>query len=193
VIACGGEVANRYTNAKVGQPCTPAVESSPSFDGFDPQEVAVELPSPDADPGQIVCLADHFRGRVTCPYGQDKTGTQLPSVDGATGGAFTNGAAACKTPSGDAVTGEVEPQCTDRRAANVVTWSCRCANAAWRTDDGATYCGCPDGTTCEQLVAPIAPVQGPDVSGAYCVPKGTSYASFSACSKACDPNVTTCP
>jgi hypothetical protein len=202
VIACGGEVANRYTNAKVGQPCTPAVESSPAFLGFDPQEVSVELPSPDADPGQIVCIADHFRGRVTCPYGEDKTGTQLPSVDGATGGAFTNGAAACETPAGDAVTGDasdptdgalVQPQCVDRQAARVVTWSCRCANAAGRTDDGATYCSCPDGTTCEQLVAPIGLVQGPDISGAYCIVSGTSYASFKSCLQSCDPNTTTCP
>lgn len=192
VIACGGEVAGRYNNAKVGQPCTPAVESNPAFVGFDQQSVSVELPSPDADPSVIVCLADHFRGRVTCPYGQDQTGTQLPSIDGATGGAFTKGASPCKTPSGDAVTGEVQPQCTDRKAASVVTWSCRCANAAGRTDDGASYCSCPDGTTCTQLVAPIGPTQGPEISGAYCIATGTSYASFSACLQACDPNVTTC-
>ncbi len=175
LIACGGEVSNRYTNAKIGQPCTPAVESSTSFDGFEPLDVSVELPSPDADPGQIVCLADHFRGRVTCPYGQDSAGTQ------------------CKTSSGDPVIGAVEPQCVDRQAARVVTWSCRCANAAGRTDDGASYCNCADGTTCEQLVAPIAPVQGPDISGAYCIVTGTSYASFSACVQSCDPNAATCP
>ena len=170
LIACGGEVAGRYNNAKIGQPCTPAVESSPSFAGFDPLEVSIELPNPDGDPGVIVCLVDHFRGRVSCPDG-----------------------GSCATADAGAVQGDVSPQCLDRRAANVVTWSCRCANAAGRTDDGATYCGCPDGTTCAQLVAPVAPASGPDISGAYCIKTGTQYESFNSCLQSCDPSLTNCP
>ena len=172
-IACGGEVAGRYNGAKIGDPCVPAVESSATFAGFDQAEVSVELPNPDADPGAIVCLADHFRGRVSCPYG--------------------NASAACATPDAGAVLAKVEPQCVDRKAADVVTWSCRCANAAGATNDGATYCGCPDGTTCTQLVVPIAPNSGPDISGAYCINAGTAYQSFSVCLQSCDPNVAPCP
>lgn len=172
-VACGGEVAGRYNGAKVGDPCVPAVESSATFAGFEAAEVSVELPNPNADPGAIVCLADHFRGRVTCPYG--------------------NASSACETPDAGAVNAKVEPQCLDRRSENVVTWSCRCANAAGRTDDGATYCGCPDGMTCTQLVVPIAPTSGTDISGAYCIKAGTQYDPSNACPMSCDPNDAPCP
>jgi hypothetical protein len=169
VVACGGEVSGRYNGAKVGSPCTLAIEDDPTFDGFEAFEVSVELPSPDADPGAIVCLANHFRGRATCPYG-----------------------GACSTPNGNPVTGDVEPWCADRRAPRVVTFSCRCANAAGTTNDGATYCNCPDDTQCEQLVAPIGKLDA-NISGAYCIPKGTVYDSATACLQSCDPVTTKCP
>jgi len=173
-VACGGEVAGRYNGAKVGDPCVPAVESSATFAGFDPMSVSVELPNPTADPGAVVCLADHFRGRVSCPYG---------TVNGG----------ACETPDAGSVQGTVQPQCLDRKAADVVTWSCRCANAAGATNDGATYCGCPDGMTCTQLVVPIAPTSGADISGAYCIKTGTQYEPTNACFQSCDPNGAPCP
>ncbi len=183
LAACGGEVASRYSDAKIGAPCAPAVESDPTFTGFDVQEVAVELPSPNADPGQLVCLVNHFRGRATCPYGQDEQG-EPPA-----------GATACTTLDGNAVMGKqssarVDAQCTDRHAADVVTWSCRCANALGTTDDGATYCSCGDGLTCAQLVVPVP---GSDaVSGAYCIKTGTAYLPSSSCHETCDPISATC-
>ncbi len=194
VFACGGEVATRYTGAHVGQPCIPMAENE-LCGGFDLGEVVAELPSPDADPGVIVCLANHFRGRVTCPYGQNQDGTELPTVDGASGGPFPAGVGPCKTPSGQQVVGSpanpeigalVEPQCVDRRAAKTVTWSCRCAHAdgTW----GATDCACPSGTECVQLIAPLGSIGG-DVSGAYCVPTGSAYDPMSACAEPCDPSV----
>lgn len=199
--ACGGQVDNRYNGARIGQPCTPAVEDAQSFNGFRANEVSVELPDANADPGVLVCLVDHFRGRVSCPYGQSVDGTELPNIDGATGGAFPAGVGPCKTPqldvpvignSADPQTGAlVEPQCADRRAAMTVTWSCRCAAADGTTNDGATYCTCPGGTECAQLVSPIGPTTN-DVSGAYCIPTGTEYQAFSACVVPCDPAVTTC-
>jgi hypothetical protein len=199
VGACGGRVSNRYDGARIGTPCVPAEEDDAAFPGFVATEVSIELPAPDADPGVLVCLANHFRGRATCPYGQDEAGDALPSVDGASGGSFPSGVGPCVTPSGAPVTGGgsegalVEPQCADRRAAKVVTWSCRCESADGRTDDGATYCSCPDGTTCQQLVTPVGPVGGtPDISGAYCIPNGTDFDPFAACAQACDPSVTTC-
>ncbi len=70
----------------VGDPCIPEREFDRTFSGFDPQEVNAESKSFQCL--TRLCLVNHFRGRVTCPYGQDKTGTQLPGIDGASPGAF---------------------------------------------------------------------------------------------------------
>src|ERR1700690_949012 len=95
------------TLSLVGTPCVPAQESDPTFLGFDPQEVSFEAtPTDQQTPNAIVCLVNPFRGRVTCPYGQDATGSQLPQLGGATGGAFPAGVGPCKTPAGDAVVGD---------------------------------------------------------------------------------------
>jgi len=171
VAACGGAIANRYSNAQIGQPCVLAVEDQASFTGLSAQEVTIELPNPTADPGQIVCLADHFQGRATCPYGQESNG------------------GACTTPMGQPVAGTVLPQCADRRAADVVTWSCRCANAAGHTDDGASYCSCGSGLACTQLISPIP---GDETAGAYCIRAGTDYSAFASCSVQCDPTLHPC-
>lgn len=110
-----------------------------------------------------VCLLNHFRGRTSCPYGQSSTCTSA-------------------TPA----------QCVDRRAASTVLCSCRCANAAGKTDDGATYCSCPSNLVCSQLIASIG---GPNdtFSGGYCVPPGTDYVEGSACTSECDPQTNSCP
>jgi hypothetical protein len=191
----------------VGDPCIPEQEYDTQFSGFDPQEVNVESKSFQCL--TRVCLVNHFRGRVTCPYGQDSSGNQLPSVDGATGGAFPgtdpNGVYAdqCVIPGGDksnasdvivgpsnggGPTGkQVEPQCVDREATNTVYCSCRCANADGKTDDGANYCTCPDGFSCAQLVNPVG-VTDVGLTGAYCIKKGTDYQSFGSCESPCDPS-----
>ena len=147
----------------VGDPCIPEQEFDTSFAGFDPGEVNVESKSFQCL--TRLCLVNHFRGRVTCPYGTS-----------------------CTTPNSDNVVGTVPPQCTDRTANDTVYCSCRCANADGRTDDGAPYCPCPDGFTCSQLVAPI-PNGDPGLAGAYCIKRGTEYNAASACTLSCDPNV----
>src|SRR5262249_24991672 len=141
-----------------GDPCTPEQEYDPAFNGFDEQEVNVESKSFQCQ--TRLCLVNHFRGRVTCPYGQDESGTQLPTHT-----AFTGDAKECTVPgSSDKVTGNqadtkklarVEAQCTDRTADKTVYCSCRCANIDGKTDDGANYCKCPDGFSCTQLVTSI--------------------------------------
>ena len=191
----------------VGDPCIPEQEYKADFSGFDPQEVNVESKSFQCL--TRLCLVNHFRGRVTCPYGQSSDGSSLPSVDGATGGAFPgqdpNGVYAdkCTIPggdkgnSGDLITGpasspngaQVEPQCVDREASNTVYCSCRCANADNKTDDGANYCTCPDGFQCSQLVNPVAGSGNEFLAGAYCIKKGTEYQDFGSCESPCDPNV----
>jgi hypothetical protein len=157
----------------VGSPCVPAVETDPAFTGLVAQEVTVE---PGA--GAAVCLANHFQGRVTCPYGQSADGG-APSGKG------------CETPAGKAVTGLVEPQCADRPPTTFVTWSCRCANTAGQTNDGAEYCDCPMGTTCAQTVSSLGTASDP-TSGAYCVPVAAIMPAQS-CSVVCDATTHPCP
>ena len=179
----------------IGTPCVGSEEYDEAFLGYDPGEVRVSTTS---DP-DVVCLAYHFRGRATCPYGQDKAGTALPNIDGATGGSFPEGVGPCLTPTGAPVTGDpigdpydlaqVEPQCLDRPASKVVFFSCRCANADGKTDDGATYCSCSNGTKCQSLASPFIDF---GTSDAYCIPPGVIYDPSSACLGACDPRVTTC-
>jgi hypothetical protein len=147
----------------VGDPCIPEQEFDTQFPGFDPGEVNVELRSFQCL--TRLCLVNHFRGRVTCPYGQS-----------------------CTTPDNANVVGTVQPQCTDRTADDAVYCSCRCANADGRTDDGANYCACPDGFQCSQLVQPI-PNHDVGLAGAYCIKKNTEYNAASACTLSCDPNV----
>ncbi len=183
----------------IGTPCVPSSESDPAFLGFDPGEVVADLPYPNADPGEIVCLVNHFRGRVTCPYGQGPTGAELPRVAGATGGSFPNGVGPCTTPNGPVIGdvstdpqdgAQVYPQCADRRSDKTVTWSCRCANADGKTDDGARYCSCPSGTKCSSFASPACDVDCN--SQFYCVTEGMEYQAYNACTTPCDPYVTTC-
>jgi hypothetical protein len=172
----------------IGVACNPRQELDPTFLGFAEGEVNIETPSPSCASG--TCLTNHFRGRVSCPYGQSATG-QPPQ-----------GGSACATPtSGAPVTGvsgdtahgaRVEPQCADRTAAKTVYCSCRCANELGKTDDGAVYCACPDGFACEQLVASIGKGTA-GIAGAYCIKTGTTYAMATACSGGdCDPVAKKC-
>ncbi len=182
----------------VGDPCIPEAEYLTSFLGFSYQEVNVESKSFQCQ--TRLCLANHFQGRVTCPYGQNSTGT------GAGTAAFDGTHAACETPISKAVdgkdptTGQVDsppsgvggtggpgavlPNCTDRTAQNAVYCSCRCANIDGNTGDGANYCKCPTGFSCTQLVSSIGSAdQG--LTGAYCVKNGTDYDPVKSCGAAC--------
>ena len=178
VSACGGSgtltlstplVGTDGGVVTVGTPCTPAQENLPMFGGFDLGEVSVESSSGQPS-GGAVCIAYHFQGRVSCPYGQSSTSQ----------------ASSCSTPEGQPVTASVPPQCLDRRAAGVVVWSCRCANVHGATDDGSTYCECPSGTTCTQSVVAIGADPG-NLTGAYCLPTTAFFDAAHACSAQCDP------
>jgi hypothetical protein len=159
----------------IGAPCIPSSEANPSFDGFTSGDI--ELAPIPTSSGAPTCLVDHFRGLVTCPYGQSATG-QAPA-----------GASPCITTGGQPVTGAVEPQCTDRLASAVVVWSCRCANTQGQTDDGSQYCSCPSGTACVQTITPLGAEE--DFSGAYCLsPAATAQPS---CATSCNPATAPCP
>ncbi len=196
----------------VGDPCIPEQEYDPTFAGFDEHEVNVESKSFQCE--TRLCLVNHFRGRVSCPYGQDPTAmhadtstsgnnpcdnTKPASANSAccTPGIYqpvmpTNNATA--TGGGDAGGGmaggnnyEVKAQCTDRKAAATVYCSCRCANVEGKTDDGANYCTCPDGYDCTQLVSQTG-VAGENLTGAYCVKHNTQYNPNANCADFCTPS-----
>jgi len=175
VLSTGG-----CTATGVGDPCTPEQEFNSDFLGFNRDEVNVESKSFQCQ--TRLCLVNHFQGRVTCPYGQGSNG-EPPA-----------GAQACRTPAGKAVDGkdkdgqivdsrnlaQVNPQCRERTTNQAVYCSCRCANSEGRTDDGASYCTCPDGFSCQQLVNPIGALNE-GLTGGYCVKKGTEYDKTQAC------------
>jgi hypothetical protein len=161
----------------VGTPCVPLVENDPTFDGYLQQEVSIET-VPAQTSGAAVCLTYHFAGLTSCPYGQSDAGAGP-------------GGTACETTDGMPVNGAVSPQCADRPAASTVVWSCRCANADGRTDDGDAYCNCPPSTTCTQTISTLGDMPNA-LSGGYCVPTSAA-ASPTACSAQCDPTSHPCP
>src|SRR3981081_2451339 len=59
----------------VGDRGPPEQEYEPTFKGFDDKEVNVESKSFQCQ--TRLCLVNHFRGRVSCPYGQAKDGTAI--------------------------------------------------------------------------------------------------------------------
>jgi hypothetical protein len=180
----------------VGDPCTPEQEYNASFLGFSQGEVSVESKSFQCR--SRLCLVNHFRGRVTCPYGQQENG-EAP----AGGKSCTVPGTADKPIKGatypDPVTGKeefidkdkkssVEPQCLDRKAADAVYCSCRCADINGQRPSDQAFCDCPDGFTCERLVTTIG--QGNEgLTGSYCIKAGTKYDEVTSCTTgACDKN-----
>lgn len=172
------------SNEGVGDPCTPEQEYNADFNGFDEKEVNIESKSFQCR--TRVCLVNHFRGRVSCKYGQSADG-QAP----------TN-AQPCTIPGTDtAVSGNpadarkkalVSPQCVDRSADKTVYCSCRCADINGNKPSDQTFCDCPDGFTCEPLVTSIG--KGNEgLTGSYCIKAGTRYDATTACTQGdCDPN-----
>ena len=166
----------------VGDPCVPEDEYVATFSGYKESEVNVESRSFQCE--TRVCLVNHFRGRVSCPYGQ--TETQISTLP-------PDAPERCRIPgtSGtdptDAITVPVEPQLLQRTAAatpsrspqgvkvhDSVYCSCRCANAEGGTDDGAQYCECPSGFTCSKLIDDLG-LGSEQLAGSYCIREGTGF------------------
>ncbi len=170
----------------IGAPCFSPLEETPSFAGFVELEVSLTSNSPQCGEGNV-CLYNHFRGRVTCPYGQDKNG----AGPGGTPGCET--AVTCEPvrPNSPDEGQTVPAQCSDRTAPSAVYCSCRCANIQGGTSDG-TYCQCPTGMSCTQLVSSLGLSPGTDdTSGAYCIKTGSEFDG--GCEDACDPIFGGCP
>ncbi|HTM46523.1 MAG TPA: hypothetical protein VL137_16300 [Polyangiaceae bacterium] len=149
----------------VGDPCVPEDEYSTTFSGFDEKEVNLERRSFQCE--TRVCLINHFRGRVTCPYGQNVPA--LGPKDGVAEG--VDHSERCRIPGGTAtelVQVPVVPQLKKRRAESTVYCSCRCAGP----DKNANYCDCPGGFVCEELITNLG-LGKEQLTGSYCVRSGT--------------------
>jgi hypothetical protein len=196
IQACASSSASPLTDA-LGAPCSPQEEYRPEFAGFNYSEVTLE--SRNAQCKASVCLVNHFQGRVTCPYGQAKDGSPIQGaapqcnvqnpLSGSLAGCCTPGVPQPVT--GPLVNGmpldprigqTVPGQCINRTANRAVYCSCRCANVQGGTNDGASYCACPNGYSC-------TPLGGTD--GAYCIKQGTEFDPNQACA-ACDPSIGGC-
>jgi hypothetical protein len=176
----------------IGDPCTPEQEYNADFLGFDEKEVNVESKSFQCR--TRLCLVNHFRGRVSCPYGQGAGGEPPAGTD-----------QRCKIPGTDTpiegakdqATGEyvdtrkkssVSPQCVDRAADKTVYCSCRCADINGQRPGDQTFCDCPDGFACERLVTSIGGGANEGLTGSYCIKKNTKYDPTTACTQGdCDP------
>lgn len=182
LIGIGG--AGGCAKSGVGDPCIPEQEYDPTFTGFNDKESSFESKSFQCE--TRLCLANHFRGRVTCPYGQTEGGN---AGKGATEGCTIPGDKNQKVTGRDG-NAAVQAQCADRKAADTVYCSCRCANLEGRTDDGANYCECPDDYQCEQLATSIG-AGDTGLTGAYCIKKKTKYED-GACLTSCGQDTTDC-
>ena len=176
----------------VGDPCVPEDEYVATFSGYKESEVNVESRSFQCE--TRVCLVNHFRGRVSCPYGQTEADTPKFDANGQqTSGLAPSDPKVCRIPGTigadlfDAITVPVEPQLLQRTAAatpsrspqgvkvhDSVYCSCRCANAEGGTDDGAQYCECPSGFSCTKLIDDLGFGQA-QLAGSYCIREGTGF------------------
>jgi hypothetical protein len=178
----------------VGDPCTPEQEYDPSYLGAQVTEVKAESKSYQCQ--SFLCLVNHFQGLVSCPYGQTESSAMPAQTPLAP--------QRCSTPLGESVTGKdstgafvdpnkqdtVAPNCQNRTAANSVYCSCRCANVAGQTNDGANYCTCPDGFDCKQLISSIG-VSFEGLTGAYCIKHQTDFDPAFICNP-CDSSTASC-
>ncbi len=169
-----GALALGCETGGVGDPCIPEDEYQTNFPGYSADEVNVESKSFQCE--TRVCLVNHFQGRVSCPYGQ----TDATAKGIASGNIPATDPTGCRIPGtsgkdqADGISAKVNPQFVRRQADKAVYCSCRCRNAAGNTDDGARYCDCPSGFTCEKLLDDLG-LGSSQLAGSYCVKDGTTY------------------
>ena len=129
----------------VGDQCIPADESFATFSGFSLGEINISDEDPQCSSGN--CMVVRFRGRVTCPEGNQDGGV-------------------CTTAAGEEVSVPVYPQLPDRPAERAVFCSCRCDGPAGQ----GPFCDCPSGMACEPaLVASSDDSYADQYAGSYCV------------------------
>lgn len=151
----------------VGDPCTPEDEYQRGFSGYAASEVNIESRSFQCE--TRLCLVNHFQGRVSCPYGQTNSEIEKAKSD-----ENVDDSAFCHIPgtsgADNRITIEVKPQLVKRQAADTVYCSCRCAGP----DPSASYCECPSGYSCTELLKDIG-LGSKELAGSYCIKQGTEY------------------
>lgn len=175
----------------VGDPCIPELEYDSTFNAFTLGDVYLESKSFQCQ--TRLCLVNHFRGRLTCPYGQTSTGLPAPGTGKpcALPGSACDGMGGAGCVVGKNGSAEVPSQCANHRSDIAVYCSCRCANEQGKTNDGANYCSCPDGYACKQLVAPTK-LGNEGLTGAYCVKAADTFDPLSSGCEPCDATQTNC-
>ena len=180
----------------VGDPCVPEDEYQQGFNGFAEKEVNVESKSFQCE--TRVCIVNHFRGRVSCPYGQTADSLPGDAALGVPAGAAPLGPtdpARCRVPGTngthciagtsdgtpvecgggsvniDEIKVPVAPQLLERNAQDTVYCSCRCKGP----DPNANYCECPSGYECAELVKELGLPGRAQLAGSYCIKQGTVY------------------
>ena len=138
----------------IGDPCTPEQEYNKDFVGFDEKEVNVESKSFQCR--TRICLVNHFRGRVSCPYGQG-IGGEAPAGPGGSPckipGTQTliEGAKVCKGGDNQGLTCTSDDGCPNSPAttakplcdfADTKKQSQVSPQCLDRTSDKAVYCSC---------------------------------------------------
>lgn len=197
VFSSLGAFAGGCQSGGVGDPCTPEDEYQSTFSGFSAQEVNVESRSFQCE--TRVCLVNHFRGRVSCPLGQDSVHAAAyagpPDANGHTVPSKAD-TAGCRIPGSsgdkaDVVQVTVPPQCISRKAQDTVYCSCRCDGP----DSNATYCKCPTGFICSPFPefdrgAAAAKATGggaAQLRGSYCTRDAVAAFSPAVCPVADSP------
>jgi hypothetical protein len=146
----------------IGDPCIPEDEYQLYFSGYSETEVNLESRSFQCE--TRLCLVNHFRGRVTCPYGQAEQGMDNRPID-----------RRCHVPgtTGDEnlIKVPVNRQLSGRRPSEAVYCSCRCAGP----DPEGRYCECPTGFQCEPLLDYVQRLGSKELAGSYCVKDDTVY------------------
>ncbi|MCL2823082.1 MAG: hypothetical protein FWD57_03745 [Polyangiaceae bacterium] len=183
-----GAVAFACKAGGVGDPCIPNDEFRPGNPGATESGAQIEDRSFQCE--TRVCLVKHFRGRVSCPYG-NALGRGTPKIENSNFKGSDDDAENCYIPGTNiTVTGAVVPQCADR--VDQVYCSCRCDGK----DKAAKYCKCPDGFKCDIATQPLDPdIMDPD--DRYCIKEYDSATDGYQCPSAasCDKsgNSDVCP
>jgi hypothetical protein len=175
---CTETEQSRSVYAELGVVCMPDDETLASFSGFATSEV--NIASLDAECGGGSCVANHFQGRTTCPYGQTAEELALPA----------DAPARCRvpdadgSPTADPVTVPVDPWVVARRPEDAVYCSCRCSGPSDAEEEGVPptgICACPDGMEC------TSPSPGLGAAS-YCIKTGTAFDATEPLGPVCDKN-----
>ncbi len=121
----------------VGDPCTPEDEYDPQFAGF--KLVQENIESRSFQCSTRICLVNHFKGRVSCPLGQDDDAIKP-----------------CNGP-GDTTTCAAGQKCVESATnAPTCTTNADCTTAGTSCDVNAGVCVCAQ-STADAFCEPVTP------------------------------------